>query len=417
MNKISLLSRNVIKMASIALRNVTRNWHRTLVTTLAMAFAGFIMILFASLIQGLLQASERNAVAMDIGDIQVHAFNYREDPDLYKRIENPKKIVKAIQKTGLMASYRLYGFGLIASGSTSAGAQVRGITPEEESKVTQTHKHIFKGKWLNNNDLKGVVLGKKIAKTLSVKPGDEVVFLGQASDGSMANEIYHVKGILKSVGEEVDRAGLYMLEREFRNLMVLDEGAHEIAVMRPDRNTNLKKAKDKVSAIAAGYETMDWKELKPVIARILDLADAQMMIMVIITYVAVAMVVLNAMLMSVLERIREFGIMKALGVTPWQIILLVYMETLFQIFAASVLALIFGFTISYYFQNNGIDLTKLADGVSFAGVAMDPIWRAQITTKSLFIPIRFLFIIGSLAVLYPALKAALIKPVSAIHHR
>jgi ABC-type antimicrobial peptide transport system permease subunit len=139
--------------------------------------------------------------------------------------------------------------------------------------------------------------------------------------------------------------------------------------------------------------------------------------MVIITYVAVAMVVLNAMLMSVFERIRELGIMKAVGVTPWQIMLLIYIETLFQIMIASIIALILGISVSYYFQGNGIDLSRLADGVTFAGVAMDPIWRAQVTAESLVIPVLFLFIIGTIAVLYPAVKAALIKPVSAIHHR
>lgn len=406
-----------MKIIHMATRNITRNWHRTLVTTLAMGFAGFIMILFASLMHGLLQASERNAVAMDLGDIQVHAHGYRDDPDLYKLINNPENIVASIQNSGLNAAYRLYGFGLAAAGTSSSGVQLRGIDVKNERNVTQIHNHLLVGKWLDNNDPKGVVLGKKLAKTLHVKSGDELIFVGQAADGSMANELYIVKGILKSVGESIDRAGIYMVEKEFRDLMVLKSGAHEIAIMRPDRGADLSEAKVKVSGWASVYETMDWRELKPVIARILELADTQMMIMVIITYVAVAMVVLNAMLMSVSERIRELGIMKAVGVTPWQIMLLVYMETFFQILIASIISLILGISVSYYFQDNGIDLTRLADGVTFAGVAMDPIWRAQITTESLVIPVLFLFIIGTIAVLYPAAKAALIKPVSAIHHR
>ncbi|MFC1839841.1 ABC transporter permease [Thermodesulfobacteriota bacterium] len=406
-----------MKIIYMASRNITRNWQRTLVTTLAMGFAGFIMILFASLMQGLLQASERNAVAMDLGDIQIHAHGYRHDPDLYKLIDKPENIVTTIQNSGLNAAHRLYGFGLAAAGSASSGVQLRGIDVKREGYVTQIHNHLLKGKWLDNGDPKGVVLGKKLAKTLHVHSGDELIFVGQAADGSMANELYTVRGILKSVGESIDRAGIYMVEKEFRDLMVLARGAHEIAVMRPDRGTDLKEAKTEVSRSAPGYETMDWRELKPVIARILELADTQMLIMVIITYVAVAMVVLNAMLMSVFERIRELGIMKAVGVTPWQIMLLIYMETFFQILVASIISLILGISVSYYFQDNGIDLTRLADGVTFAGVAMDPIWKAQITTKSLVIPVLFLFIIGTIAVLYPAAKAALIKPVSAIHHR
>ncbi len=149
-----------------------------------------------------------------------------------------------------------------------------------------------------------------------------------------------------------------MIESEFRKLMVLPTGAHEIAVMRPDRSSDLKEATARVSALAEGYETMNWRELKPVIARILDLADSQMIILIIITYTAVAMVVLNAMLMSVFERIRELGIMKAVGVTPWQLMLLIYAEMIIQVAVASIIAFLSGWSLSLYFQKNGIDLSS-----------------------------------------------------------
>jgi ABC-type lipoprotein release transport system permease subunit len=406
-----------MKIISIASRNVLRNWRRTMVTTLAMGFAGFIMILFSALMNGLLQASERNAVAMDLGDIQVHARAYLDDPDLYKRIENADNLVRAIKQAGFYATQRIYGFGLVAAGSASAGVQLHGLDLSTESDVTQIHNHVSQGSWLDEKDPKGVVIGRKLSKTLGVDTGDEIVFVGQATDGSMANDLYRVKGILKSIGEEVDRTGVYMTGSEFRKLMELPTGAHEIAVMRPDRSSDLKEATARVSALAEGYETRNWRELKPVMARILDLADSQMIIMIIITYTAVAMVVLNAMLMSVFERIRELGIMKAVGVTPFQIMRLIYAEMFIQVAAASLMAVLSGWSLSLYFQKNGIDLSSMAEGASFAGVAVDPVWRAYLTADAVVIPVVFLFIIASLAVLYPAVKAAVIQPVSAIHHR
>ena len=388
-----------------------------MVTTLAMGFAGFIMILFSALMDGLLQASERNAVAMDLGDIQVHAKTYLDDPDLYKRIENADNLVQAIKQEGFHATQRIYGFGLVAAGSTSAGVQLHGLDLSTESDVTQIHNHVLQGSWLDEKDPKGVVIGRKLSKTLGVDIGDEIVFVGQATDGSMANDLYRVKGILKSIGEEIDRTGVYMIGSEFRKLMELPTGAHEIAVMRPDRSSDLKEATARVSALTEGYETKNWRELKPVIARILDLADSQMIIMIIITYTAVAMVVLNAMLMSVFERIRELGIMKAVGVTPWQIMRLIYAEMFIQVAVASLIAILSGWSLSLYFQKKGIDLSSMAEGASFGGVAIDPVWRAYLTSDAVVTPIIFLFIIASLAVLYPAVKAAVIRPISAIHHR
>jgi ABC-type lipoprotein release transport system permease subunit len=406
-----------MKILSIASRNVFRNWRRTLVTTLAMGFAGFIMILFASLMQGLLQGSEKNVVSMDLGDIQIHNKDYREDPDIYKLINDPDRILSNLKKAGFHAAKRLYGFGLAAAGSTSAGVQVRGIDLSNESAVTQINLHLSRGAWLQTDDPRGVVLGRKLARTLGVDIGHEVIFVGQATDGSMANDIYIVKGILKSVGEEVDRTGMFMTSIAFRDLFILPEGAHEIAVMRPDRSTDLTIATNTVASLAPGCETLNWRQLKPVIARILDLADSQMIILVTITYTAVAMLILNAMLMTVFERIRELGIMKALGVTPWQLILLVYAETFVQVIAASTLAVISGCALSRYLEHHGIDLSSLAEGASFGGVAFDPIWKAHLTAKAVEIPIIFLFIMSFLAVLYPAVKAALIQPVKAIHHR
>src|SRR4030042_2540174 len=138
-----------MKVLSIAARNVFRNWRRTMVTTLAMGFAGFIMILFAALMQGLLQASEQNAVAMDLGDIQIHAKTYLDDPDLYKRSENADNLVRAIRQLGLYATQRIYGFGLMAAGSASAGVQLRGFDLSTESDVTQIHNHVLQGSWLD----------------------------------------------------------------------------------------------------------------------------------------------------------------------------------------------------------------------------------------------------------------------------
>jgi putative ABC transport system permease protein len=187
--------------------------------------------------------------------------------------------------------------------------------------------------------------------------------------------------------------------------------------MKTDRNADLTAATNIVASLAPGYEALNWRELKPVIARILDLADSQMLIMIIITYTAVALIVLNAMLMSVFERIRELGIMKAIGVTPWQLMLLIYAETLVQVTVAAALAGLSGYMVSGYFETNGIDLSSLSEGASFGGVAIDPLWKAYLTPDSIITPIAFLFIIAAFAVLYPAAKAALIQPVKAIHHR
>ncbi len=404
-------------LVSMAYRNLTRKWHRTLVTTGAMAFAGFMMIFYSALMEGLLEMTERNAVGMNLGDIQIHAEGYRLDPDLYNRIQDPEALLAKLRARGFTASGRLFGFGLAAAGSASAGIQMRGIDLEQERTVTQVDRHIQEGAWLDPGDPLGVVIGRKLARTLGVRTGDEIIVVSQASDGSIANELYRVRGILKAIGEGVDRTGLFMVDWAFRDLMVLPTGVHEIVAMREDRAHDLEAATLRVKALAPGLDVMNWRQLQPVISNVLDISKGSLIFVLLIVYAAIAMVVLNAMLMSVFERIREFGIMKAIGVSPWRLAALIYIEAMAQAAVAGVLAVAVGVPVSYYFQAHGIDLSAWSSTGTIGGVALDPIWHSRLTAWAAGVPLLYLFGVAALAVIYPTIKAAVIQPIKAIHYR
>lgn len=408
-----------MKTIRFALRNIGRNRDRTRVTIGAMAFAGAIMIFYVSLIEGFIETLERNMIQMSIGDMQMHHKDYRNDPDLYKRIDNPGEIVEKLAASGLNAAPRLYGFGLAAAGASSSGVTLRGVDIEREKTVTKVHEHVLKGKWLDDADPHGVVVGRKLARTLGVGLGDEIVLVSQAADGSMANDLYTTRGILKSVGEGIDRAGLFMPEGTFRELMAVPEGAHEIVIIRQDRHEDIDLAAAHASAAAPGLETLTWRDIQPVIASLLDTTDAMNLVMLLIVYAAIGMVTLNAMLMSVFERIREFGIMKAIGVSPWRLMALVYAEAVAQVAIACVLASAVGIPLSLYYEKHGLDLSAIAPGggsASIAGVAMDPVWHTYVTPSSVGYPLLTLVAVVLVAVIYPGVKAAVIQPVKAIHY-
>ncbi|OIO69761.1 MAG: ABC transporter permease [Zetaproteobacteria bacterium CG_4_9_14_3_um_filter_49_83] len=384
---------------------------------LAMAFACLIMIFFSALMEGMMQGSERNVVEMNMGDIQIHAPGYLDDPDLYTRIEHPDELVEALQSKGYHAASRIYGYGLLAANMASAGVHLRGLDLAHEMQVTKLYQHVSQGEWLDDADAYGVVLGKKLAGTLGVELGDEVVFVGQSADGFMANELFRVRGILKSVSDGIDRMGVFMPMTTLRGLLVMPQGAHEIVVLRPDRTSDLSAETAIITDMASELEVKNWKQLMPVIARMIETADVQIIIMLVIFYIAVATVVLNAMLMNVFERIHEFGIMKALGVSPGQLVALIFTETLLMTLLSAGIGLAGGWWLSYYYQTHGIDMSALAGSISYGGIAFDPIWHAAITPNALIYPVLFLFMIAALAVIYPAAKAAMLSPVKAIYFR
>jgi ABC-type lipoprotein release transport system permease subunit len=407
-----------MNLFTLASRNVYRHRHRSIVTTLAMAFACTMMIVFAALMDGFTIGSERNVVSMNTGDIQIHQPDYRDDPDIYSLIEQAGAIVEQHQQLGFYATVRLFAYGLMASDESSSGVQLRGIELETEPTVTDIDQHVMTGQWLSGDDPHGVVIGKKLSKLLDVGLGDELIFVGQTADGYMANDRFEIRGILKSVSAAIDNGGVFMSNTMLRELITLPKGAHEIVLMRHDRTTDLAAVTAQVkSRVGEQLEVMNWQQLMPIINRFIETAHLQTLIMMIFTYIAVGSVVLNAMLMSVFERIHEFGIMKAIGVKPQQLIVLIYIEMFIQTFLAVLLALGAGSVLSWYIQENGLDMSSLADGISFAGLAFDPVWYAALTSNALMMPSVFLFIIAAIAVIYPAIKVAVIQPVEAIHHQ
>ncbi|MBI4828356.1 MAG: ABC transporter permease [Nitrospinae bacterium] len=386
----------------------------------AMAFAGAIMILYVSLIEGFTDAMVRNMISNSLGDMQIHAKGYLDDPDLYTLVPDPDRLAERLEASGYHAAPRWYGIGLAASGESSAAVTLRGVDLTRERTVTRTHEHVARGRWLDGAEPKGAVIGRRLARTLNVDVGDEIVFLSQAADGSLANELFIVRGVLKTVSEPVDRAGFFIPRETFTELMLVDDAASEIAVALPLRETPLEAATREAAALAPGLEVKNWRALSPVMAKMVDTAGAGTYIMLLIVYSAIGMVVLNAMLMNVFERIREYGIMKALGMGPWRVAGLVYAEAALTALIACAVAALGGGALSWWAQTSGIDLSVFGAGEDFAtfgGMAFDPVWYARLTPASVIRPLAALAAVVMIAALYPCVKAAVIRPVEAIHHR
>ncbi len=194
----------------MAWRNIWRNKRRTMVTIAAMSVAVFITIIYSGLIAGMLVQLESDTLDFELGAVQIFAPGYQDKPSIYTDIEETDALLERLDAAGLRATPRLLGGGLVAHGEASAGAFLRGVDLERDPKVLALSKQVFEGQWLDAGDPMGAVIGRKLAHTLGVEPGSELVVLSQATDGSMANDLFTVRGVLKGVGSETDRGGVFM---------------------------------------------------------------------------------------------------------------------------------------------------------------------------------------------------------------
>ena len=356
-----------------------------------------IMIFYASLVEGWLGAMETNAISMEMGEMQIHARGYRTDPDLYTVIPDYPSVVQQAESFGLITSARLLGGGLAAAHENSTGVSIRGIDPETEKQVVLLQNHVFSGTWLTTTGSKQVVLGNQLARILDVQPGSEIVLVGQAADGSMANDLFTVQGVLKSVGQGIDRGGLIMGDKDFREFFALPEGVHEIVLKRTDSFIPLDQSVMELETAFSDLEVLSWRQLQPTLAKLLDLSDVSMIIMLMITYAAVGMLTMNAMLMGVFERIPVFGVMKAVGFSGLRLFVLIFCETFVLVSMASLLAFVVGAPLSYTFEDHPIDFSfLLSESSTIAGIAFEPQWYCVVTTNSVVMPLLFLFIIALL---------------------
>jgi len=399
----------------MAWRNLWRNRRRTLVTVAAMSVALLAMILYAGLLEGFIRGIERSVLDLEVGDLQVFAGDYRDNPSIYTRIEDPDALLASFDRTGFRASPRLLAYGMAAAGEASAGVSLRGVDIERDASVSLIHEQLAQGSWLDPADQNGVVLGRRLARALSLQTGSDLIVLTQGADGSMAYDRYHVRGILLGISAATDRTGIFMTADAFRELMVVPEGVHQIVIRRP-AGLDILAAAVQVRSLAQSFDVQTWRQLLPMIATMMDSMRGAMIFMSFIMYLAVAILILNAMLMAVYERIREFGVLKALGVGPFEVLRIILAESAFQTGIAILVGLALGVPGIIYLERVGLNLASLG-GIPIGGIALDPVWRAAVTGYVFVAPVLTLVFIVLLAVIYPAVKAALIQPVAAMRHR
>jgi putative ABC transport system permease protein len=402
---------NVFKMGW---RNVWRNKRRSMVTITAMTLALWVLLIYSSIIPGYLINMEEGVTQLEVGDVQIHADGFLDAPSLFSVIEDSDAVLAQLEERGFAASPRLLGGGLGACGEASAGVMLRGLDVASDARVSRLSETVGEGEWLDPADAKGVVLGKRLAKTLNAAPGSELLVVSQAADGSMANELYTVRGVLKSVAQGTDRAAVLMNADAFRELMVVPTGAHQIVVRRGLEE--LAVVTDATKAIAPSHDVRNWKELMPAVAQMFETVAGIIPIFYLIVYIAVAILILNAMLTAVFERIREFGVLKAIGTGPVRVFSIIVVEGAMQAAVASVAGVGLALPMWWYLSVHGIDAGALG-GIDAAGVAMAEIWYAYPSAETASLPLIMLWFISMAAVVYPAGKAAWINPIRAMRHR
>lgn len=393
----------------IAFRNVFRQKRRTILTALTM-FGGFIL---SAISIGWADGTYSYTIDMftrnRLGHIQIHKEGYLDRPSLYKTVDDYKTIGgKIISIDGIEAwAPRLYSAGLASVGEKTAGVRIIGIDTALEEKATRFSKKIIEGKNFSDTPSKEAILGKGLAEILKAKIGDEIVIVSQAADGSIANELYTIIGIVESGDNMSDQMDFYLNLEDSQELLVLDGRIHEVVIIVEKLGREIRLARQIDSYLdEPKLDVAPWQEFAKQFYQAM-LADVKgMWIMLLIIIIIVAVGVLNTVLMTVLERIREYGLMKAIGTRPFQIIRIIIYEVNIIALASIIAGAILSLLINYLLSIHGIAMPMT---FTYGGMEFDK-YYAEVNVRSFIIPAITVLFTATFVSIFPAIKAARTAP-------
>ncbi len=415
----------------IAWRNLWRNPARSALTISALVGGLIVVILYASLLEGMMRQMVRYATEVTTGHLQIHRQAYIDDRDLYATL--PSDYLAHIEHDlpTLHVAPRLYAAALASSATTSVGALIEAVDPVREPAVTTMLSHLRRGEaslglsasTSSAASRYNVIVGAQLAKNMGVAPGDELVLVTQAADGSIGNDLYRVAAVLKPLEPNFDRMGVLMSIEAYRQLMSLESGFHELAIKLDDIGTLATDQQQLVDELAAlqrqqpldtlGGEAVvrNWQQLTPAVADMLQLSRSMLIILGFIVVGLASLGMLNTMLMAVHERSHEFGILLAIGMKRRWLLLMVMWESLLLALVAALLGSLLGLPLAHYLATHGIDFSaSMPDGYDWGGIVFEPVMRGYLEPSQVVQACVLTLLVSLLASLLPAWHTARLKP-------
>jgi putative ABC transport system permease protein len=401
--------------ARLGLRNLARRRGRTALTVLMIAGGTMLSVFSIGVGDGTYDMMKDLATRSSVGHLQVQRAGYDDKPGMNKTVRDPAQAQAALAAHPAVsgATLRVVGGGLFAKANRTTAAALFGVDPAQEGRVTTIPKTVSRGAWLpaqvGPDDPLPIVVSAALLRQLKADLGDEISFLSQAADGSMAAELYVIGGI---VGEE-DGPGAtaplaYIRLSDAQELFALGTRVHQVVAVLDDISQAGAVAAD--LSLAPGDVGLSWDALLPSLAQSIESDQAGGRIFLVIILFVVLLGVTNTMLMAVFERTREFGVLMALGTTPRQIIGMTLAEAFWLSAFAAGLGGLVGVIINLIIGEAGIPLGSYS--VDFGGVFIDRMPAVNNATV-LMVPL-IVMVCGVLAAVFPAWRASRLDPTQAL---
>ncbi len=404
----------------MAWRNLWRRKRRTLITAISIGFGVMLSVTFTGTGDyGYTKMINASAI-MGMGHITVEPREYNQTPSLDKRLTNAGELRKQILKrTGVNdAVVRIMGQAMFASASKTIGGMFLGVDPDQESVENNLLlRSLVEGELFPNTDGRGAVVGSKLAEKLNLRIGKKLVYTTTDVNGEIVSEIARVVGIYKTGVNEVDGTMVMLPINSVRTTLNYNTQDATLVAVTINDQRHAEKIRDEMDIVMADPQRniLSWQQTQPDLAGLITLDRSGNYISQLLIGLLIAAGILNTMLMSVLERTREFGVMMAVGMSPARLFKLVMVESLWLAILGIIIGVIITTPWYAYLYHVGLDFTgAIGDDYSAGGVLIDPIIRIRLYKESVIAILSGVFTLTLLSGIYPAWRAGRIPPVESL---
>ncbi|ASB49851.1 ABC transporter permease [Alkalitalea saponilacus] len=398
----------------ISWRNIWRNPQRSFVMIVAIMAGLWGGLMAASLAQGLMNQRFRTGVEQEYSHLQIHHPEFIKQDNAKYVIDKREELSNHLDNDELVAAWsgRTIVSGMMGTATLTSGVTIKGIDPEMEAQTTFLDKNIIDGSYLEESARNPVLIGRSLAEKTKTRPGSRIVLTFQDLEGELASASFRVSGVFQTANSYFDETNVFVLKQDIGQYLGKEMVVNEIAIVLNDL--------DQVSEFARTYaskypelEIRTWSQLSPQLAFYNELGSTMFMIILMIILMALAFGLMNTMLMSVIERIRELGMLMSIGMSKRRVFVMILLETTFLTLTGAFGGMLVGYTTVHIFQNKGINLGNVG-GDSLTDFGFEPIIYPELAPSyGLILPI--LVIITAFATsIYPALKAIRLKPAEAV---
>ena len=400
-------------LLKIAWRNVWRSKLRSAVVVLAIMSGVWALITLVSLSNGMIDSYIDNAISTELGHIQLHNPKFKDRKELTNSIQSPDSVVRFAEKlpnvTGV--SYRTVVEGMVSTGHGVRGVQVQAIDPAREKKVIDFKQMVKSGAYLDTNMRHAILIGKKLAEKLQTRIGHKVVITFQDADGNLSSAAFRICGMYESQNSNFDETHVFVRFSDFKPLIGDDHSVQEIA-LKCQSDKDVPVVQKKLEKEFPALDVENYAQLAPEIDLFKSQIKSTSRIFIVICMLALVFGIINTMLMAVLERVRELGMLMAIGMNRQRVFWMIVIETIMLALLGGPLGMFIGWLTVQHLGVTGVDLSQWASGLSEFGLSskLYPDLQASLLWE---VPVAVV-ITAVIGAIYPAIKAIRLRPVEAL---